>query len=53
MGWRVGDRIVIAPTMSGSRGDAEDYTIGRFETNNTIKLLNKDGTSIGVISSFF
>ncbi|CAF2558252.1 unnamed protein product [Rotaria sp. Silwood2] len=53
MGWRVGDRIVIAPTMTSSRGNAEDYTIGGFEANNTIKLLNKDGTSSGIISSIF
>ncbi len=39
--------------MPNSKGDAEDYTIGGFEANNTIKLLNKDGTSMGVISSFF
>ncbi|CAF4949646.1 unnamed protein product, partial [Rotaria sp. Silwood1] len=53
MGWRVGDRIVIAPTMSGSSGNAEDFTIEGFDADNTIKLLNKDGTSIGFISSVF
>ena len=52
-GWRVGDRIVIAPTAFGSSGDAEDYTIGRFNTNNAIELLNRDGTATGLISSFF
>ncbi|CAF1453777.1 unnamed protein product [Adineta steineri] len=53
MGWRVSDRIVIAPTATSSSGNAEDYTIGGFEDNNTIKLLNKDGTSTGFISSYF
>ncbi|CAF0723862.1 unnamed protein product [Adineta steineri] len=53
MGWKVGDRIVIAPTVTGSSGTAEDFTIGGFEDNNTIKLLNKDGTSTGFISSYF
>ncbi|CAF2812357.1 unnamed protein product, partial [Rotaria sp. Silwood2] len=53
MGWRVGDRVVVAPTVPSSRGNAEDYAIGGFEANNTIKLLNKDGTSSGIISSVF
>lgn len=52
-GWRIGDRIVIASTMPSSKGNAEQYTIGGFESNNTIKLLNKDGTSVGIISSIF
>ncbi|CAF1388475.1 unnamed protein product [Adineta ricciae] len=53
MGWRIGDRIVIAPTTDGSKGDAEEYTIGGFQTGNTIKLMDRDGTATGIISSFF
>jgi hypothetical protein len=49
----VGDRIVIAPTMQASQGNAEDYTIGGFEPDNTIRLRNKDGTATGVISTLF
>ncbi|CAF1148840.1 unnamed protein product [Rotaria sordida] len=47
------DKATYAPTMPSSNGNAEDYTIGGFEAHNTIKLLSKDGTSTGVISSIF
>ena len=53
MGWRIGDRIVIAPTVDLSAGDAEEYTIDSFGANNSIRLLDKYGMSTGVISSFF
>lgn len=39
--------------MSHSKGNAEDYTIGGFKNKNTITLLNRDGTSVAVISSLF
>lgn len=52
-GWRVGDRILIAPTQKGSTGNAEDFTIGGFDINNSIKLKNKEGTDIGGITASF
>lgn len=39
--------------MPSSKGDAEDFKIGGFGPDNTIKLLNKDGTSTGFISQYF
>jgi hypothetical protein len=53
MGWRVGDRIVVAPTFKGSNGDAEEFTIGAFESDNSIRLLTKDGSSAGLIRQLF
>jgi hypothetical protein len=53
MGWKIGDRIVIAPTVPRSTGDAEEFIIDSFGSNNSIRLLDKYGISTGVISSFF
>lgn len=53
MGWRVGDRIVIAPTVQGSSGDAEDFTIAGFGPNNTLRLAGRDGLGDGVIKQVF
>jgi hypothetical protein len=47
MGWQVGDRIVIAPTTTSSRGTAEQFVIGSFEGTNRINLLKVDGASTG------
>ena len=49
----MGDRILIAPTQKGSTGNAEDFTIGGFDENNSIKLNNKDDTDIGGLSGSF
>lgn len=52
-GWLVGDRIVVAPTEYGSAGDAGEFVIGGFEADNTIRLLNKQGTGAGVVAQVF
>ena len=31
MGWRIGDRLVVAPTGSGSAGTAEQAVVAGFE----------------------
>lgn len=52
----MGDRIVIAPTVHGSSGDAEDFTIAGFESDNIIRLgdrNNENGSGIGVIKQIF
>ncbi len=48
-GWREKDRIVIAPTKPHSNGEAEQFLISGFGPNNLIKLLSKDGLSVGVL----
>ena len=53
MGWKVGDRIVIAPTDFGSQGNAADFTIQSFDSNNIIKLGDRDGLDMALISSTF
>ncbi len=55
MGWKVGDRIVIAPTDFGSAGNAADFTIHSFDSNNvnSINLGNRNGLGIDLLSSTF
>ena len=38
MGWRVGDRIQVAPTKGGSQGEAQTFTITKFGAFNRIWL---------------
>eukprot|EP00984_Skeletonema_dohrnii_P016647 scaffold7444_cov90-Skeletonema_dohrnii-CCMP3373.AAC.5 len=38
MGWKVGDRIGIAPTTHGSDGTGQTFTIASILGNNTIQL---------------
>jgi hypothetical protein len=55
MGWKVGDRIVIAPTDFGSAGNAADFTIQSFDSNNvnSINLGDRDGLYTALLSSTF
>ena len=39
MGWRVGDRIQVAPTKGGSQGEAQTFTITKFGAFNRIWLM--------------
>jgi hypothetical protein len=41
---------VVAPTEQGSNGDAAEFVIGGFGEDNSIRLLNKQGTSTGVVA---
>jgi len=51
MGWRIGDRIAIAPTTTGSTGNAERYYIKSFSsTGNTINLA-VDPTSLALATT--
>ena len=38
MGWRVGDRIQVAPTKGGSQGEAQTFVITKFDPYNRIWL---------------
>lgn len=38
MGWRVGDRIQVAPTKGGSQGEAQTFVITKFDHHNRIWL---------------
>jgi hypothetical protein len=44
---------LIAPTVKGSTGNAEDFTIGGFNNNNSIILRNKDDTDIGGLTGSY
>ena len=44
---------MIAPTEQRSNGNAEEFTISGFNIDNSISLLNKDGTDTGKVSNFF
>ena len=49
----VGDRIVIAPIVWGSNGNAEEFIIGGFGSDNTLNLKDKSGFNQGTISGLF
>lgn len=38
MGWRIGDRIAVAPTDVRSEGEAQSFTIASFSDGNTVQL---------------
>ena len=45
MGWRVGDRLVIAPTTAKLQGTAEAVFVGGFGPGNTIVLASGPGAA--------
>ena len=53
MGWRIGDRIMVAPTTRASSGTAEAFTIGAFGIGNVVELASADGQFGGVTAQTF